>query len=91
MSCYPLPSQPPKKMPSQRILVLDDEPNIGSSLRLILEREGYAVSVARSIADAKSAAANADALVLDVRLPDGSGIDFLRQLRERDCTARPPS
>ncbi len=87
MSCYPLPSQPPKKMPSQRILVLDDEPNIGSSLRLILEREGYAVSVARSIADAKSAAANADALVLDVRLPDGSGIDFLRQLRERDCTA----
>src|SRR5579872_3071204 len=72
-------------MPTQRILVLDDEPNIGSSLRLILEREGYAVSVARSIADARSAAANADALVLDVRLPDGSGIDFLKQLREREC------
>jgi len=87
VSCYPLPSQPPKKMPSQRILVLDDEPNIGSSLRLILEREGYTVAIARSIADARSAAANADALVLDVRLPDGSGIDFLRQLRERDCTA----
>ncbi len=87
MSCFPLPSQPPKKMPSQRILVLDDEPNIGNSLRLILEREGYAVTIARSIADAKSAASTADALVLDVRLPDGSGIDFLRQLRERDCTA----
>ena len=85
MSCFPLPNQPPKKMPVKRVLVLDDEPNIGSSLRLILEREGYTVSVARSIADAKSAASNADALVLDVRLPDGSGIDLLRYLREHDC------
>ena len=75
-------------MPSQRILILDDEENIGRSLRLILEREGYAVTIARSIADAKSAACQrADACLLDVRLPDGSGIDFLRQLRERDCTA----
>ncbi|MBZ5610510.1 MAG: sigma-54 dependent transcriptional regulator [Acidobacteriia bacterium] len=74
-------------MPTQRILVLDDEPNIGSSLRLILEREGYAVTIARTIADAKKAAPAADALLLDVRLPDGSGIDLLRQLRERYCAA----
>ena len=90
MSCFPLPSYPARtttKLPSQRILVLDDEPNIGNSLRLILEREGYAVSVARTIAEGKTAAADADALVLDVRLPDGSGIDLLRYLRERDCTA----
>ena len=87
MSCYPLPSRPPNRMPSKRILVLDDEPNIGSSLRMILEREGYAVTVVRSIAEAKTAALTADALVLDVRLPDGSGIDLLRYLRERDCAA----
>ncbi len=31
-------------MASRRILVVDDEENIGRSLRLILEREGYAVS-----------------------------------------------
>ena len=74
-------------MPGKRILVLDDEPNIGSSLRLILEREGYGVTVARSIADAQNAALAADALLLDVRLPDGSGIELLRQLRERDCAA----
>jgi two-component system nitrogen regulation response regulator NtrX len=74
-------------MPSKRILVLDDEPNIGSSLRLILEREGYAVTLARTIADAKNAADRHDALLLDVRLPDGSGIDFLRQLREREFAA----
>src|SRR5580700_11489082 len=70
-------------MPSKRILVLDDEPNIGGSLRLILEREGYTVTLARTIAEAKPAAERADLLLLDVRLPDGSGIEFLRQLRER--------
>jgi two-component system nitrogen regulation response regulator NtrX len=74
-------------MASKRILVLDDEPNIGSSLRLILEREGYSVTHARTIAEAKPAADRADLLLLDVRLPDGSGIDFLRQLREREYFA----
>jgi two-component system nitrogen regulation response regulator NtrX len=74
-------------MLSKRILVLDDEPNIGSSLRLILEREGYAVTHARTIAEAKPAAERADLLLLDVRLPDGSGIEFLRSLREREYFA----
>ena len=72
---------------AKRILILDDEPNIGSSLRLILEREGYAVTIARTLAEARAAADRADALLLDVRLPDGSGIDLLRQLRERDHAA----
>src|SRR5712672_3882192 len=72
---------------AKRILILDDEPNIGSSLRLILEREGYAVTIARTLAEAKAAADRADALLLDVRLPDGSGIDLLRFLRERDLPA----
>jgi two-component system nitrogen regulation response regulator NtrX len=74
-------------MPAKRIVIVDDEPNIGSSLRLILEHAGYSVAVARTIKDAHGAAERADALLLDVRLPDGSGIDFLRQLRERDCLA----
>jgi two-component system nitrogen regulation response regulator NtrX len=74
-------------MISKRVLVLDDEPNIGSSLRLILEREGYSVTLARTIAEAKSAAERADLLLLDVRLPDGSGIEFLRHLREREYLA----
>src|ERR1700683_3253089 len=74
-------------MPSNRILILDDEPNIGGSLRLILEREGYSVTLARTIAEAKPAAERADLLLLDVRLPDGSGIEFLRTLREREYFA----
>ena len=56
-------------MASKRILVLDDEPNIGSSLRLILEREGYSVTLARTIADAKAGAERADLLLLERPAP----------------------
>jgi two-component system nitrogen regulation response regulator NtrX len=70
-------------MPRNRILIVDDEVNIGRSLRLILEREGYAVSTCRSIAEyrAHPDASRADVLLLDVRLPDGNGIGLLAELR----------
>jgi two-component system, NtrC family, nitrogen regulation response regulator NtrX len=71
-------------MAARRILIVDDEENIGRSLRLILEREGYLVNVCRSVADfrAHPDAQRADAYLLDMKLPDGSGIDLLRTLRQ---------
>src|SRR5579872_1552193 len=74
-------------MAAKRILILDDEPNICRSLQMILEHAGYAVTVARSIEEGKLLAVRADAMLLDVRLPDGNGIDLLRQLREQDISA----
>jgi two-component system nitrogen regulation response regulator NtrX len=73
----------------KRILVVDDEENIGRSLRLILEREGFAVSVCRSGAEFRRHpdATRADVFLLDVRLPDASGIDLLRELRAADSAA----
>ncbi len=70
-------------MPARRIVIVDDEENIGRSLRLILEREGYAVAVFRSAAEFRAApeARRADAYLLDVRLPDASGIELLAGLR----------
>jgi two-component system nitrogen regulation response regulator NtrX len=67
-------------------MVVDDEPNIGRSLRLILEGEGYAVTVCESVArfEAQRAAARADLYVLDVRLPDGNGVDLLRAIRQSE-------
>jgi len=69
-----------------RIFIVDDEENIGRSLKLILEREGYTVSVAASAAGARSLMASADAgppdvWMIDVRLPDASGMDVLRWLK----------
>jgi two-component system nitrogen regulation response regulator NtrX len=68
-------------MALRRVLVVDDEENIGKSLRLILEREGYAVSTCSCVAEAKAQSQRADAYLVDVRLPDGSGIDLVRWMK----------
>jgi two-component system, NtrC family, nitrogen regulation response regulator NtrX len=74
---------------SKRIVIVDDEPNIGPSLKLILEREGYVVSTCGSAKEfrANGAYRTADAYLLDVKLPDGNGIDLLRSLRQGDNNA----
>src|SRR5438034_3934697 len=76
-------------MASKRILIVDDEENIGRSLRMILEREGYAVNVCRSVAEfgKHPDAGRADAYLLDMKLPDGSGIDLLKAVRQNGATA----
>lgn len=68
------------------VVIVDDEPNIGRSLRLILEGEGYRVSVFDSANAFRTGhhRAVADVFLLDVRLPDGSGIDLLRLVRQWD-------
>jgi two-component system, NtrC family, nitrogen regulation response regulator NtrX len=70
-------------MASKRILIVDDEENIGRSLRMILEREGYTVNVCRSATEFRKHpdAYRADAYLFDLKLPDGSGIDLLKQAR----------
>jgi len=74
-------------MAQKRILIVDDEENIGRSLKLILEREGYAVTVCLCVAEARAHPHRPDAYLVDVRLPDGSGIDLVRWLRANDVDA----
>ncbi len=71
-------------MAAKKILIVDDEINVGASLRMVLEGAGYAVLLCRTAAEFKSQLPNvwADAYLLDVRLPDGNGIDLLRTLRQ---------
>jgi two-component system nitrogen regulation response regulator NtrX len=71
-------------MASKRVLIVDDEENIGRSLRMILEREGYSVNVCKSVADfgRHPDAGRADAYLFDMKLPDGNGIDLLKAVRQ---------
>ncbi len=73
----------------KRILIVDDEENIGRSLRLILEREGFQVAACRSAEEFRRHPdqTRADLFLLDVRLPDASGIDLLRELRAAENPA----
>jgi DNA-binding response OmpR family regulator len=67
-----------------RILLVEDDPAVARSLQDGLERDGYAVtwkeSGAVSVAYARDQ--NPHLIILDVRLPDGSGFDFCRQMRQ---------
>jgi two-component system, NtrC family, nitrogen regulation response regulator NtrX len=76
-------------MASKRVLIVDDEENIGRSLRMILEREGYAVNVCKSVAEFRRHpdAQRADAYLLDMKLPDGNGIDLLKVVRQNGATS----
>jgi two-component system KDP operon response regulator KdpE len=68
-----------------RILVVDDEPPIRRGLRTNLERHGFRVETADSGKAALDHLAqhSADLVVLDLGLPDMSGLDIIRDLRAR--------
>ena len=65
------------------VLIVDDEPAIRESLAFALKRDGFGVVEAASLKEARSATADADLIVLDLVLPDGNGLDFLRSLRAK--------
>jgi len=66
-----------------RVLVVDDEPQILRGLRVVLRNAGFQVDVAGSKAEALDALAARppDAMVLDLVLPDGSGVEVCRDVR----------
>ncbi|MBV8844781.1 MAG: sigma-54-dependent Fis family transcriptional regulator [Bryobacterales bacterium] len=71
----------------KRVLIVDDEENIGRSLRLILEREGYSVGTCVNAAEARAISQRPDLYMIDVRLPDANGIELVRSLRSQDISA----
>ncbi len=71
-----------------RLLLAEDDPHLGESLRAALELDGYAVDWLRRGDEAAAAVETADfdALILDIGLPGLSGLDLVRELRGRGVT-----
>ena len=68
-----------------RILLVEDEETILFALRAGLFREGYDILTAGSLAEAGILAEeNPDLIVLDLGLPDGEGLEFLKRCRKMD-------
>lgn len=67
------------------ILVVDDEPDLRTLYELTLLREGYRVETAANLAEARSQLqiCRFDLLITDMRLPDGLGMELLRELKEQ--------
>ena len=67
-----------------RILLLEDDLSLINGLSFAFQKQGYALDIARTIQEANAlwVEGKYDLLVLDVSLPDGSGFDFCKRVRQ---------
>jgi two-component system response regulator PilR (NtrC family) len=82
----PTPSNP---RPAQ-ILVIDDEPDLRTLYELTLLREGYRVEAAGSVSEAWQhlEAGRFDAVITDMRLPDGQGMEIIHRIQKDQRSER---
>lgn len=83
----------PRRAPRDRLLLVEDEPAAAALLVSILEADGLNVETAATLEEARAQLKDADrfgALVLDLRLPDGDGMELVRELRNREDTRAIP-
>ena len=84
---HPVPAHAPPKRPTTnlRLLLVEDHADTSRVMQRLLARCGYEVTAADGVSSALRAAAAApqpfDVVVSDIGLPDGSGLDLIRQLR----------
>ena len=73
------------------ILIAEDDPGISRMMRLVLEEEGFAVTIARDGAEALAlvSSLNPDVLLLDLRLPVLNGEEVASSIRGMPEAARP--
>jgi DNA-binding NtrC family response regulator len=69
-------------VPAPRALIVDDDRGFAAGLRRLVEAEGFEVTTASSLAEARAQLAGSapDIVLADLRLPDGSGADLLEGL-----------
>src|SRR5574341_1497616 len=79
-------------MTSLKVLIVGSDAVFRATARMVLERQGYAVTVAETGAMALRLAETAQPglILLDLRLPDGDGLDVAERLRTGAATSRVP-
>jgi two-component system phosphate regulon response regulator PhoB len=77
---------------SQKILIIEDEPDIRKTLKYNISREGYKVVSVSSLSEGKEQINSSDfsLILLDLMLPDGSGLDLCREIKsDKDKSSTP--
>jgi len=73
-----------------RILIVEDSPLVVDAFRVLFTEAGYEVDAAATVAEAIEIGTTkpADVMLLDISLPDGSGLDIIAALKERGSLPR---
>lgn len=79
--------QPPRpaRFQGKKLLIVDDSPELLRLNQRVLRPEGYDIRTAANLKETRTLLAEGkpDAILMDIDLPDGNGLDFCRELRER--------
>jgi signal transduction histidine kinase len=85
------PDPSPSELALSKLLVVEDHRDTAFALRQLLQRRGYEVRLAHSVAEALGMAENFafDILITDLGLPDGTGIELFETLKHRQGSGLP--
>ena len=74
-------------MKSAKLLLVEDDTSLATTLKERLSKEGYSICWANSLAKARAElkTTNPNLIILDVGLPDGSGFDLAKELHEKNA------
>jgi two-component system phosphate regulon response regulator PhoB len=74
------------------ILIIEDEPDIRKTIEYNFLKEGFKVSSAGSLVDGRDTcfSKSIDLIILDLMLPDGSGLDLCREIKSNPASASTP-
>ena len=67
----------------KKVILLEDDQNLGDSLSMFLKNENLEVNWVKSLGEFREKYSKEDLIILDWMLPDGQGIDLLKELRDQ--------
>lgn len=73
-----------------KVLIIEDDAGLNRGISFAMEQEGYALVSARSLREGEALfeKEKPDAVILDLNLPDGDGLDFCKKVRRRSGAER---
>jgi CheY-like chemotaxis protein len=79
-----------RKIPAKRILVVDDEPQVAETIRMVLVMSGHSVEIKESAGQALEAyeVGKYDLIISDFSLGKMNGLEFARQIKQKCATQR---
>jgi len=74
----------------RRILIVEDSPLVVDAFSVLFTEAGYSVETAATVAEGieRAVASQVDLMLLDISLPDGSGLEIMHALKQRAALPR---